>query len=833
MVTKRGAILFLLSFVIICSVINHQSKIAYGSESTEMAENSEAIGEDDIVENILTQSQSEMTYIISGDAPIDNYIYLNCIIRGYDNVEDYFNGDSKVYWQISESANFDNYDILDLLGFTFYEEESFFIIDFGSSYIGKANTTYYIRLATWDSFNGIYMIVEGVDLIEVTTKNYLSSVIINEDTFPDIIFRQYISENFDEDQDGILSEREIKNIVFIRIIDQNISSLEGVNNFLNLSYLDCRFNQISILDVSGCINLKTIECSSNQISQLDISGGISLERIVCAGNQLTLLDVRDCINLYEIQCFNNQLTELDVSNCVNLEWLDCYDNQLIELDVSNNTNLIYLCAFVSLNASGQPTNGQLKKINASGCINLLTLLCYNNQLEELNLTGCTSLTRLECGINQLKELDVSDCISLQSLECSGTLLKILDVSSCTNLITLGCSLSGLSSLNMRNCINLYMLNCSWNNLTELDVSDCINLNTLVCAINKINTLDVSSCFRLTELDCSWNNLVKLDVSGCPDLITLDCTRNQLSNLDVTNCLQLKDLYCSDNRLYAIDVSNNNNLYNFNCENNVYQSQSKNIELSILTEFDLSKVIDGQFINGRLNGMVLSPVNAWLPITYLYDTGWVNANWDDARDSSVTFTINSFPAIDDIFTDVPTDIWYTDAVQFVYDHGIMSGKGNGFFDPAGNITRAEFAMTLYSMEDKPEVSYKNTFSDVPDEKWFTNAVLWASQSNIASGYGNGRYGVSDMITREQLALMMYKYATAVCGYEPEIDSGALEKYNDRSKVSSWAVTAMEWAVTNGIISGTGDGRLNPQGNALRCECAQILKSFYKNFGSRYV
>ena len=91
----------------------------------------------------------------------------------------------------------------------------------------------------------------------------------------------------------------------------------------------------------------------------------------------------------------------------------------------------------------------------------------------------------------------------------------------------------------------------------------------------------------------------------------------------------------------------------------------------------------------------------------------------------------------------------------------------------------------------------------------------------------------MITREQLALMMYKYATAVCGYEPEIDSGALEKYNDRSKVSSWAVTAMEWAVTNGIISGTGDGRLNPQGNALRCECAQILKSFYKNFGSRYV
>jgi len=213
-------------------------------------------------------------------------------------------------------------------------------------------------------------------------------------------------------------------------------------------------------------------------------------------------------------------------------------------------------------------------------------------------------------------------------------------------------------------------------------------------------------------------------------------------------------------------------------------------------------------------------------------------WKNNGDGTISFTVTDFSpfvfteetvSVENIFIDISTSAWYYPAIQFVYDNGIMSGKGNGQFDPAGNLTRAEFVTTLYSMEEKPEVSYNDIFSDVSNGQWYSKPVLWANQNSIASGYGNGTFGVSDNITREQLAMMVYKYAE-VCGYELEITEGVLERFNDSTQVSSWAVTAVEWAVTNGIISGTGDNRLNPQGNALRCECAAILKSFYERFGN---
>ena len=203
--------------------------------------------------------------------------------------------------------------------------------------------------------------------------------------------------------------------------------------------------------------------------------------------------------------------------------------------------------------------------------------------------------------------------------------------------------------------------------------------------------------------------------------------------------------------------------------------------------------------------------------------------EEFMEVQITIDIVIKQGVDQIFSDIPKTQWYWSAVQFVYDNKIMQGKGNGNFDPAGNLTRAEFATTLYSIEGRPEVSYKDTFADVPNGQWFSNPVLWANQANIASGYGSGKFGISDSITREQLALMVYKYVTEVRGFEPDIKDEILEKFKDSSEVSSWAITAMEWAVTNGIVSGTGDSRLNPQGNALRCECAQILKMVSDIFG----
>jgi len=190
-------------------------------------------------------------------------------------------------------------------------------------------------------------------------------------------------------------------------------------------------------------------------------------------------------------------------------------------------------------------------------------------------------------------------------------------------------------------------------------------------------------------------------------------------------------------------------------------------------------------------------------------------------------------VTEVFTDVKAGAWYVKAVQYVYDREIMIGKGEKF-DPNTVITREEFAQVLYSHMGKPAVSGTNTFPDVKANAWYYKAVLWAKNSQIVAGYGNGKFGVGDPITREQMALMLYKYAK-LRGFDISVTSGATNGYPDTSKISSWAKTAMDWAVTQGIITGKGQSgapkselRLDPIGGATRAECAtMMMKLLQKN------
>lgn len=178
-----------------------------------------------------------------------------------------------------------------------------------------------------------------------------------------------------------------------------------------------------------------------------------------------------------------------------------------------------------------------------------------------------------------------------------------------------------------------------------------------------------------------------------------------------------------------------------------------------------------------------------------------------------------------FTDVKKGAWYVNHVQYVFDQGIMSGKSEDTFDPNGNLTRAEFATVLYSLAGKPDVTYTSQFTDVPDKQWFTKPVMWAYENGIVSGYGNGSFGTNDKITREQLAIMLYKYAQQK-SYHLDITDGVLDSFSDKASVSSWATKSVQWAVTQGVISGKGSAgsnyRLDPVGNATRAECAAMIK-----------
>ena len=149
---------------------------------------------------------------------------------------------------------------------------------------------------------------------------------------------------------------------------------------------------------------------------------------------------------------------------------------------------------------------------------------------------------------------------------------------------------------------------------------------------------------------------------------------------------------------------------------------------------------------------------------------------------------------------------------------MNGYSNGAFGPNDNLSRAQFAQILFNKEGRPVVNYLLQYGDVATGAWYTEAVRWATSQGIVGGYGNGNYGPDDPITREQLAVMLWRYAGSPAATEKELH------FTDADKASGFALDALRWAVENGVIHGKSGGILDPQGLATRAEVAQMLKNF---------
>lgn len=178
-----------------------------------------------------------------------------------------------------------------------------------------------------------------------------------------------------------------------------------------------------------------------------------------------------------------------------------------------------------------------------------------------------------------------------------------------------------------------------------------------------------------------------------------------------------------------------------------------------------------------------------------------------------------------FTDVQTGAWFYEYVKEIYDRGIMTGLDETHFGPAENLSRAQFTTILYRMDGSSNVSYSKKFADVPENTFFTIPVIWANQCGIVTGYANGLFGPADELTREQMAVMMYRYAQYK-KYDVS-SSASLISYPDNKKVSSFAVEQIKWAVGTKMISGD-NGKINPQGTASRAQCATIISRFLQYY-----
>ena len=251
-----------------------------------------------------------------------------------------------------------------------------------------------------------------------------------EATFPDEIFRNYVSANCDSNKDGSLSSSEIANVTTMSITALGINNLQGIKSFTSLEQLDCMGNNLTSLDVSGMTSLSTLNCVANNLTSLNVTGctssavirryfggnrnelliikrytkplGKSFTDIVsartilsCNGNNLTSLNIANCSMLVKLDCSNNSLTSLNLDSATNLEQLWCKENNITELDLSNCSSL------KSLICSYNP----ITTLNVENCTNLEVIYCAIHYSINISSEGVTVNRQTSC----IQTLDVTDC----------------------------------------------------------------------------------------------------------------------------------------------------------------------------------------------------------------------------------------------------------------------------------------------------------------------------------------------------------------------------------------------------------------------------------------
>ena len=175
-----------------------------------------------------------------------------------------------------------------------------------------------------------------------------------------------------------------------------------------------------------------------------------------------------------------------------------------------------------------------------------------------------------------------------------------------------------------------------------------------------------------------------------------------------------------------------------------------------------------------------------------------------------------------FEDVDSDEWYYSAIKYSYNNKFISGTTSTTFSPDMKLTRGMLVTILHNMEGKPKVTEVNKFPDVQDSTmYYYKAVNWAIKNKIISGYNNGKFGPDDLITREQLAVILWKYSRYKGTYKDK--TADYSKFSDSKKISEFAQKGMNWAVGVGVITGS-QGQLLPQGNASRAEAVSMIYKY---------
>ena len=269
--------------------------------------------------------------------------------------------------------------------------------------------------------------------------------------------------------------------------------------------------------------------------------------------------------------------------------------------------------------------------------------------------------------------------------------------------------------------------------------------------------------------------------------------------------------------------------------NAAQQRALGSQAATATLANVSVTVDGaaaSYPAGSVRASV--PVRAADDLTAwsLADDGTISAAggaWDAQQQTYAFDVISGVTAIARFpFADVPAGSWYYGAAAYAYNNGLFAGTTDTTFAPDMTMTRAMLVSVLWRLAGEPAPKGANTFDDVPDGAWYTDAVTWAAENGVVAGIGNGCFDPSGAVTREQTAVILFNYAQSK-GYDVSARAD-LSAFPDAGSVSGWAQEALAWANASGLISGAVRGTqtiLDPQGSASRAQVAMILMGYVEH------
>ena len=439
------------------------------------------------------------------------------------------------------------------------------------------------------------------------TASAASAIPINEETFPDPVFREYVLKIVGS---SVLTDEKARQIEVLDVSDDNIKKVLGKRDPIT-----------SLMGIRYLRYVKDLNCSGQELKKtLNLEQNSRVEKLNCSGNQLTGLWFHKGNSLRYLTCSVNELTALDLSKSPELTELSCSSNKLTSLDLS--------------------ANKKLQKIVAQ-----------TNALTTLDTRNLPELTDLYLwGNHDLKSIDVSKNTKLEFLSVSHCKLTSLDVSNNRKLVKLYVDDNQLTALDVSSNYMLKKLGCYENQITALDLSYNGALEYLGVNDNPITELDLHPLSNLQELSCYKMKLTKLDVSRCTELRRLYCNDNQIETLDLRSNKKLETLYCQNNRLSWLDLSSNTALdpRYVDCSGNVYDIKvDRNLQYRVYPDLPCYGATEGTYFTAARasdwTGGMVSKVDGWdvltldnrdvKEVTYKYDTG-------NAKIGKVAFTLKT-------------------------------------------------------------------------------------------------------------------------------------------------------------------------------------------------